>query len=285
EIVLSIMDNVPGWAVVIALIGGGQEIHNGEAGLSEWGRAIASRFEHWQLLLPKEAMSGSEALAGSRLFETEIPASIKAQWRDELHLPVSTRSLRSEAVTVWVNRVLDGDASGAARVAKDLEKYPIVLSRSLERAKDWLRQTTLGKRRFGLVGSSGASRLRAYGLETSSAFHRAYPFKYWFLKGEQDYRSSFQLEVFATEFEIQGLEIDRTCLCWGSDLCWSPQEGTWKISRLRGTKWARVGDLVDRKYIVNKYRVLTTRARDGMVIWVPQGHTDDLTTTPKEFDD
>jgi len=230
-------------------------------------------------------MSGSEALAGSRLFETEIPSSIKVQWRDELHLPVSTRSLRSEAVTAWVNRVLEGDASGAATVAKDLRTYPIVISRSLEKAKNWLRQTTLGERRFGLVGSSGASRLRAYGLEASSAFHRAYPFKYWFLKRDNDYRSSYQLEVFATEFEIQGLEIDRTCLCWGSDLCWGPQEGTWKINRLRGIKWVRVGDPVERKYIVNKYRVLMTRARDGMIIWVPEGHASDHTTTPQQFDD
>jgi len=279
EIVLSIMDKVPDWAVVIALIGGGQEIHNGEAGLSEWGRAIVSRFGHWQLLLPREAMSGSEALAGSRL----IPSVIRVHWRDQLHLPVSTRSLRSEAVTAWVNRVLEGDALGAKAVANSLGSYPIVISRSLEKAKGWLRQTTLGKRRFGLVGSSGASRLRAYGLETSSAFHRAYPFKHWFLKDEEDYRSSFQLEVFATEFEIQGLEIDRTCLCWGSDLCWNPQDGTWKKSRLRGTKWVRVGDPVARKYIVNKYRVLMTRSRDGMVIWIPEGQTDDPTTTPQEF--
>jgi hypothetical protein len=284
EILLTIMDKVPDWAVVIALIGGGQEIHDGEAGLSEWGNTLASKFADWMIFAPEEATLGNDALAGATLFE-DPSLNTKIQLRPQLHLPISARTLRSECVTAWVNRVLSGRADEARDIAQSIKEYPLVLTRNLEGAKRWLKSSTLGGRRFGLVGSSGAMRLRAHGIEPSSGFHRSYPFEYWFLNGKDDYRSSFQLEVMATEFEIQGLEIDRTCLCWGGDLLWSESERRWVLSRLVGTSWRRVKAGSMERYLVNKYRVLMTRARDGMVIWVPVGDVEDRTRPVAPFDE
>ena len=276
EILLSIMDKAPNWAVVIALIGGGQEIHDGEAGLSEWGRTLAMRFPHWMIFAPQEVTAGVDALAGARLFDhSSLNGAIHLQ--PQLHLPISARTVRSEYVTAWVNRVLAGKPSEAQEIANSIREYPLVLTRNLDTAKQWLRTSTLGGRRFGLIGSSGATRLRAYGIEPSSEFHRSYPFERWFLDDRDDYRSSFQLEVMATEFEIQGLEIDRTCLCWGGDLLWNSSASKWALARLVGTKWKALRSGWLERYLQNKYRVLMTRARDGMVVWIPGGDENDAT--------
>jgi len=283
EVLLKIMDDVPIWAVIIALIGGGQEIHSGEAGLGEWGRALSSSFSHWDVLTSQEAVEGGESLAGHRLWES-VPSTALLEYDDRLHLPVSVRSIRSEKLTIWVNRLIAGDAKNATKLASGLSDYPIMVTRSLESAKTWLQQTTLGNRRFGLLASSGAARLRAHGLETSSDFQRGYPYKYWFLKGPEDYRSSYRMEVVATEFKIQGLEIDRACLCWGGDFLWDRASGTWMASRLTGSQWRRVNSQITRQYIGNKYRVLLTRARDGMVLWVPPGESSDVTRQPDRLD-
>lgn len=277
EIVLSIMDKLPDWSAVIALIGGGQEIHDGEAGLAEWGRALSSKFKHWKILLPDQALRPSDSTAGSVLFSDAIPASLKIESNDQLHLPVSIRTIRSENVTSWVNRVLSADCSGAAQLAKSIGSYPLMITRSLETAKQWLRDSSLGSRRFGLIGSSGAARLRAYGIEQSEEFQSSYPFHYWFLNDANDFRSCYQLEVMATEFKIQGLELDKTCVCWGGDFLWDSGTSNWKILRLKGTTWAEVKSPETRNYILNKYRVLMTRARDGLVIWIPEGDAADST--------
>jgi hypothetical protein len=285
EIVLGIMDKIPEWSAVIALVGGGQEIHDGEAGLAEWGRALASKFTNWKILVPEQALRGSDSTAGSVLFDDGISASLKIERNDQLHLPVSIRTIRSESVTSWVNRVLSGDCSGATQLAKSIGRYPLMITRSLETAKRWLRDSSLGSRRFGLVGSSGAARLRAYGIEQSEEFQSSYPFHYWFLNDASDFRSCYQLEVMATEFKIQGLELDKTCVCWGGDFLWDSGSLSWKILRLKGTTWAAVKKPETRNYILNKYRVLMTRARDGMVIWIPEGDTADNTRALEGFNE
>jgi hypothetical protein len=128
--------------------------------------------------------------------------------------------------------------------------------------------------------------LRAYGLETATSFHRDYPYELWFLNPKDDVRSSFQLEVLATEFEIQGLELDHVCLCWGGDFTWSHERRTWDYSNFVGTKWRCIGEENQaREFIRNKYRVLVTRARQSVIIWVPRGDASDGTITPEPFDD
>jgi Uncharacterized conserved protein (DUF2075) len=274
EMVLKIMDRHPDWAVVIALVGGGQEIHEGEAGLSEWGKAL-NEYPHWRVLASPEALKGTESVGNVALFGGGTVTERVTQ-EPTLHLDVCIRSHQATDLAAWVNRVLNGDASGAARLATKFSEFPIVLSRDLEQTKKWLLTNTRGERRCGLVASSGAIRLRAFGIETSMAIREAYSYPHWFLRPRGDIRSSFQLETVATEFEIQGLELDLAAVCWGGDLMWDGALQRWRALQLVGIKWKDVREPKTRR-IFNKYRVLMTRAREGLAIWVPEGDPNDST--------
>ena len=92
------------------------------------------------------------------------------------------------------------------------------------------------------------------------------------------------LEVAATEFECQGLELDWTGICWGGDFLICPDTGQWRFQKFLGSKWRQVKQEKERRYIANKYRVLLTRARRGMIIWVPHGDPHDPTRDPRFFD-
>jgi hypothetical protein len=180
--------------------------------------------------------------------------------------------------------VLDADCDAAARHAELLTDYPIVVTRSLEWAKAWLRDRGRGERRYGLLASSGARRLRADGLgEILQANHGA-AIAQWYLNDQDDIRSSFVLEVPANEYACQGLEIDFSCVCWGGDLVFRAGKTGWLCRRLSGNKWAEIRSPEDRRHIQNTYRVLLTRSREGMVIWVPQGDASDRTRKPEDLD-
>jgi hypothetical protein len=180
--------------------------------------------------------------------------------------------------------IADGDRHIADSGDFGLE-FPIVTTRELSTARRWLRERTDGSQRCGLLASSGAIRLRAAGLEMSSGFRGAYPYEDWFLSGIEDIRSSLRLEVAATEFECQGLELDWTGVCWGGDFLWNATELAWTYRSFRGSKWQTVKRPQNRQYVANKYRVLLTRARRGMVIWVPRGDEGDVTQDPRGFDE
>lgn len=284
EMMLKIMDRHPDWAVLVALVGGGQEIYDGEAGLAEWGLALKEKFPHWEIVASPEALNGGPSVAGSRLFDGDVPETLVIRVDPAMHLPVSIRSFRAEAMTDWVNAVLSGEADKASRIKETFSDLPIALTRSLERARAWLVERTRGLRRCGLVTSSGALRLRAFGLEVSSSFRQSCNWCEWFLAPRGDVRSSYQLEVAATEFECQGLELDWVGLCWGNDFTWDPSARTWEYRRFRGNKWNRIKKPADRVYLLNKYRVLLSRTRDGLVIWVPPGLPDDPTLDPERLD-
>lgn len=284
EMLLGIMERHHDWAAVIALVGGGQEINDGEAGLEEWGRALAKRSTHWTVFASPEVLGGGPSTAGHRLFEQPAQA-LNVQTNEALHLRTSNRSLRAENLASWVNHLLDGDASSAAAI-HIADKFPIFLSRYLSGMRAKLRQQAMGPIRYGLVGSSSASRLRAEGLEPSSTFHADYPWEHWYLAPEEDLRSSFRCEVFATEFEIQGLELDWIGLCWGGDCVWSNPQG-WQLRRLLSgpnNRWVSIKNKERRIFRENAYRVLLTRARQGMIIFVPKGNSEDPTNLPDEFD-
>jgi hypothetical protein len=274
EMVLSIMDRHKEWAAIVALVGGGQEIHDGEAGLAEWGRALA-KYPHWRVFVSPEALIGGESVAGASLFGRE-PAANRVDEERTLHLNVCIRSHQATELATWVNSVLRGDDTAAKKLSGNFEQFPIVLTRDLRKAKEWLLNQARGERRCGLVASSGATRLRAFGIETSMAIREAYSYPYWFLKPRGDIRSSYQLEVVATEFEIQGLELDMVALCWGGDLVWNRLLKCWHPLQLAGNKWKAVKES-RAIYIRNKYRVLMTRAREGLIIWVPEGDRTDPT--------
>jgi hypothetical protein len=284
EMLLGIMERHQDWAVVIALVGGGQEINDGEAGLEEWGRALVERPKKWSIYASPEVIQGGPSTAGHRLFDTPS-TSLELQTNPTLHLRTSNRSLRAENLASWVNFVLDGDSVSAAAL-KIGDRFPIFLSRDLNQTRTSLQKQAVGPTRYGLVGSSGATRLRAEGLEPSSSFHAEYPWEHWYLASEADLRSSYACEVFATEFEIQGLELDWIGLCWGGDFIWTPAQG-WHIRKLLSgpnNRWVAIKNSERRKFRTNAYRVLLTRARQGMVIFVPRGDASDPTRSPSEFD-
>lgn len=283
EMLLSIMERHQDWAAVIALVGGGQEINDGEAGLEEWGRALAGRSKPWTIYASPEVLNGGPSTAGHRLVDPSVePLEIRTN--PALHLRTSNRSLRAEKLAIWVNHVLDGESEKAAAL-RITEKFPIFLARDLKQTRTLLRQQAIGPIRYGLVGSSGAARLRAEGLEPSSTFHADYPWEHWYLADEADLRSSYRCEVFATEFEIQGLELDWIGLCWGGDFIWS--ESGWQLRKLLSgpnNRWVSIKNPERRRFRTNAYRVLLTRARQGMILFIPKGNPDDSTNPPREFE-
>lgn len=283
---LQVMERLPDWAVVIALVGGGQEIFLGEAGLEEWGIALLSAKKKWSVVASPEVLVGGTSVAGHRLFVGGVPVGVEFKAEPLAHLKVSVRSHRAQLIAEWVNDLLVPDATKASTRFPDRKEFPIVLTRNLDAARAWLRCRSQGdaNKRCGLVSTSEDQRLRAYGLENSSAFRLDYPFEKWFLAGSEDVRSSFALEVSATEFECQGLELDWVGVCWGGDLIPSENGDGWEYRRFRGSNWQRCRSVEEQAYIRNRYRVLLTRARSGMVIWVPEGDKSDLTRDPDRFD-
>ncbi len=278
ELMMAILERHD-WALLVALIGGGQEIHEGEAGIGEWGRALSSRFEQWQIAASSQALDGTYG-AGARLFNSVVPGPDRLSILPDLHLDTPTRQFRGKTIAKWTELLLEGDSQQCREVLESNPHYPIVLTRSLSTAKAWLSSMATGTERYGCIASSEAKRLRAEGLELPPA--RAGGVEHWFLKHKGDVRSSFQLEVAATEFQIQGLEIEWACVCWGGDLL--RVNSTWQLKQFRGTVWQRVGKALAQAYVINTYRVLLTRARQGMVLFVPRGSEEDASRSVAEFD-
>lgn len=283
EVIIELMERTWDWCVLVALVGGGQEINTGEDGLGTWGDALAGR-PGWTVVAPPEAITGDPSLAGQRLFRAEPPLGIRVM--PELHLLVSMRAYRAAVVGEWVNAVLAGHPADAAHALNSADEFPVVLTRSLDSAREWLREKVLDRTEpavVGLLASSNALRLRADGLEVDSTFRRGFfSDSKWFLDMPDDIKSAYRLEVAATEFECQGLELDWTGLCWEGDFTWTPDG--WSRRRLRGSVWQQVRDPLKLQFVTNRYRVLLTRARQGTVIYVPRGAESDSTRPPGLFD-
>ena len=215
---LEIMDRHPDWAVIIALVGGGQEINKGERGLSEWGNGLEDRNinaakKNWQVYAAPDVLTGGDATAWQRLFEHgDHRAWVTSD--PKLHLPVSVRSYACLATNQWVNAVLDGSADQAAAIAREAENFPVLVMRSLDQTRSWLKAQARGHRRCGPVGSSGARRLRADGLGVSLSANELADVANWYLLPKGDVRSSYALEVTANEYTCQGLELDYIGVCW-----------------------------------------------------------------------
>jgi hypothetical protein len=277
EIMLEIMDRHPGWAVIVALVGSGQEINTGEAGLSEWGRALADRFRHWSVRVSPHAVNDGTAGHVDRLFDQQ-PDKIRVCEDDALHLEVSLRSYKAQAISDFVAYLLTQEVEKARSVLATCPDFPIVMTRNLQRTRLWLRSRQRGSRRIGLIASSGGRRLRAHGLDVRPELD----VENWFLNPISDVRSSYYLETPATEFGIQGLELDWTGVCWDIDLV--PEAQRWRTRAFKGTRWQNIRDTTRHQYVLNKYRVLLTRAREGMIIWVPRGDPSDLTRPEALYD-
>ena len=275
EFLLGVMDRHADWCTIVCLVGGGQEINDGEAGLSEWMAALQSRFPHWQVHTSDRIDHADYDLhREARAFL----AGPRVTLSGDLHLGVSMRSFRAETLSAFISHVVDGDAEAARAAQAGLEHYPIVVTRDLAAARAWLRSRARGSERFGLVASSGALRLKAEGLNVRAAIDPAN----WFLNDRADVRSSFYLEDAASEFDVQGLELDWTGVCWDADF---RHDGmAWRSFKFKGAGWQSVHDEAWRRYLKNAYRVILTRARQGMVIFVPRGDAADPTRPPAFYD-
>ena len=273
-IVLDIMQRHKDYAVIVALVGNGQEINTGEAGLAEWGKALLER-PSWQICAAPGVLTAAEPR--QRLFD-EAPAELIVD--PELHLNIPIRNIRSPAAASWIDAVLRGEQHEAMQHASD--SLPIFITRSLNDMRRHLRHFTRGERRAGLVCSSGAKRLVADGIWPKFDHMDDATVANWFLKRWPDVRASDALEIPATEFACQGLELDSVGLCWGGDLLW---QSRWMVRSFRGTKWQNVQREDTRAYTLNTYRVLLTRARADTIIWIPQGDVRDGTRSPQEFDE
>jgi hypothetical protein len=276
EFLISVMDRHEDWCVVVCLIGGGQEINTGEAGLGEWLSALESRFKHWDIFISDRLDEGDYVTdAAARRLLPDLPVHRS----NALHLAVSMRSFRAEALSSFIGHIVENRAAAARAVYSQIEeRYPIWLTRDLGVARQWLRGAARGSERFGLIASSGAHRLRPEGLQVKANVDAAT----WFLNDRDDVRSSFYLEEVATEFDVQGLELDWAGVCWDADL--RQEGGDWRCYSFRGTSWQRVNQDERKLYLKNAYRVLLTRARQGMIIFVPEGDPNDPTRPPVFYD-
>lgn len=286
EELLEVMERLRDWAVVIALVGGGQEIYLGEAGLEAWGEALTGRLDRWHVVASPEVLSGGESVAGHRLFTGSIPQNLRFREEPLAHLSVGVRSHRAQRWAEWVNEFLALRLDEAKQHVPDPNEFPCYVTRDFDRARTWLRsmQESEPSLRSGLIATSEDQRLRAHGIEVSSAFRSGYAYEKWFLAPPDDVRSSHLLEVAASEFECQGLELDWVGVCWGGDLTPNASLTDWEHRKFRGTRWMAVRQEIERGYARNRYRVLLTRARRGMVIWVPPGSQEDPTRDAKRFD-
>lgn len=276
EFLIEILDRHSDWCVIVCLIGGGQEINEGEAGLSEWFKALSRRFQGWKVYA-SDQLKKPEYSWGLDL-EALVQALVCSYERD-LHLAVSVRSFRAEKLSQFINELIAGDAPAASQTYAAIRAlYPITLTRSLTAARAWLRRQARGSERYGLAASSGALRLKPDGIHVKADINAPN----WFLNPRQDVRSSYYLEDPATEFAIQGLELDWVGVCWDADF--RRVGDRWSFHDFSGAAWRNVHDARRQTYLANAYRVLLTRARQGMVIYVPLGEEADPTRRPELYD-
>ena len=275
EFLISCLDRHKDWAVVICLVGGGQEINTGEAGISEWLESLTRSFHNWNIYI-SDKLNDSEYAAGEALKVISNHKNVIK--KEELHLAVSRRSFRAEHVSLLVKNILDINIEEAVGNYKAIKhKYPIALTRDLGKAKKWLKEKARGTERYGIVVSSQAQRLKPLAIDVRSSIDPIH----WFLDEKNDVRSSYYLEDVATEFDVQGLELDWACITWDGDFRFLNNE--WKTYSFVGSKWQNIHKEERKIYLKNAYRVLLTRARQGMVIVIPDGDLNDPTRHPSFY--
>ena len=271
------LDQREDWATIVCLVGGGQEINTGEAGISEWIVALNEKFPHWNVYI-------SPKLTDAEYAEGKVNELLKDKknvtYDESLHLAVSLRSFRAEKLSAFVHALLSFDNSAAALYKEIKDKYPLVLTRDMETARDWLHKRVRGSERTGVLVTKEAARFKPLAINIlASGDENAV---HWFLEDKTDTRSSNYLEDAATEIQVQGLELDYTCVLWDADMrC---EDNQWHFYRFNGTtKWNEITESSESKqeqikYMLNAYRVLLTRARAGMVICVPEGNPNKTTS-------
>lgn len=276
EFLISTMDRHQDWAVIVCLVGGGQEINTGEAGLPEWFDSLRRKFPEWDVYITPQL--NDEEYRRDYAWNDMI-AYLHICEREELHLATSVRSFRTPDLAAFVKAVLDVDTDNAKRLYEQIkDKYPIQITRDLNKAKAWVRSQCQGTTRYGLLASSGALRLKPEGIFVKNEVSVAN----WFLNGKDDVRSSYYLEDVVSEFDIQGLELDYSVVAWDADFRFDGER--WTYNNFSGSRWMNVASDERKLYLKNAYRVLLTRARQGMVIFIPAGSDADETRRCEHYD-
>lgn len=276
EFLISTMDRHQDWAVIICLVGGGQEINTGEAGLPEWFDSLRRAFPYWDVYITPQL--NDEEYRREREWNDMI-SNLQIHENADLHLATSVRSFRTPDLAAFVKAVLDVDTDAAKELYSRIkDKYPIVLTRDLNKAKNWVREQCQGTTRYGLLASSGALRLKPEGIFVKNEVSVAN----WFLNGKDDVRSSYYLEDVVSEFDIQGLELDYSIVAWDADFRFDGEQ--WGYYNFSGSRWMNVASEDRKLYLKNAYRVLLTRARQGMVIFIPEGSDTDQTRKREWYD-
>lgn len=276
EFLISCMNRHEDWAVIVCLVGGGQEINTGEAGIGEWIDSINRSFPDWHIHISSR-LTDTEYNAEKILEEMKLRQQVT--YHDGLHLAVSMRSFRAEDVSLLVKQMLDLEVDSARQTYEKVRgKYPLVITRDLSKAKKWLKGQARGSERYGLVVSSQAERLKPHAIDVKSPMDPVH----WFLDKKDDVRSSYYLEDAATEFHVQGLELDWACVIWDADFRYFP--AGWSHHSFCGNRWNNIKKEERQQYLKNAYRVLLTRARQGMVLVVPEGDADDPTRSSQFYD-
>ena len=271
EFLIEVMNRHENWCTIVCLIGGGQEINTGEAGLEEWIRPFSNKFQDWDIYYSSKIVDDENYIKDKEALI--ILDDKKAIKKDELHLSISLRSFRSAQLSSFIQEIINNNIENAKEIYQLFikESYPIKITRDLDKARNWLKISAKGSERIGVVASSGGIRLRPFGLNVKAKIDAPI----WFLNDQDDIRSSYFLEEVATEFDIQGLELDWTCVAWDGDLFYHNNE--WNYRKFKGTKWQNINSAEITNYLINSYRVLLTRARQGMVIYIPNGNNNDIT--------
>ena len=271
EFLIEVMNRHKDWCTIVCLIGGGQEINTGEAGLEEWIRPFENKFSDWNVYYSPKILEDKNYIKD--ISTLEILKKINSERKKELHLSVSLRSFRSEQLSNFIEKLINNNVRNAISIYETYirENYSIKITRDLDKARNWLRNSAKGSERIGIIASSGGIRLRPFGLNVKAKIKAPI----WFLKHKDDIRSSCFLEEVATEFDIQGLELDWACIAWDGDLFY--HENKWNYRKFTGTSWKNIIKPEIENYLINSYRVLLTRARQGMVIYIPYGNNEDIT--------
>ena len=275
DLLISEMDRHQDWCVIVCLVGGGQEINSGEAGISTWIESMDIKYKEWKVYVSDQINNPEYSWGYS--FD-QILSSPRTSITKDLHLSVSLRSFRSENLSNYINEIIAGNIPKALELKETISDYPIYVTRSLSSAKAWLKEQARGSERYGLVADSNAIRLKPEGVFVKSEIDPAN----WFLADKDDVRSSYYLEDVATEYAVQGLELDWVCVCWDASL--RRINNKWELYKFKGTKFQKRSQEHERKYLMNAYRVLLTRARQGLIIFVPKGNIQDKTREPMFYD-
>lgn len=280
EFLIDTMDRHSDWAVIICLVGGGQEINTGEAGMPEWFDSLKRSYPDWEVFVSPQ-LNDTEYKRDRSW--SNLCSGLKIHENSKLHLASSIRSFRTPDLAAFVKAILDADRDTAKMLYLRLkDKYPILLTRNLDEAKTWVKSHCQGTTRYGLLASSGGLRLKPEGIFVKNTLS----VENWFLNGKNDVRSSYYLEDVVTEFDIQGLEVDYTIVAWDADFRFNGSE--WTYYNFVGNKWQNVNSTEKQLYLKNAYRVLLTRARQGMAIFIPKGdkmdHTRSFEIYDKTFD-